>query len=102
MPKHVARMVGFFVEAVRGMAVEDRAAEGHVFSTIAIASDGEMAARHYHLEFARAGSPEEGDVLLGAPRLAAGVILELLFKLADPLRVEQRLEGIVRKGLLFL
>src|SRR5262249_15631342 len=83
----VPRMADSFIEARRGMAVEDRAAEGDVLGAVSVAAQGEVPARHHELELTAAGFPENGDRLLFPERLPVRVVLELLEDQVVPLRV---------------
>src|SRR5205814_1631941 len=100
-PEDVAGMSGLFVGATGGVAVEDRTAEGDVGFRVAVRTDGHVPAGHYELKFPAAGRAEDRDTLSLAPRLAAGVVLELFEKARIPLRVDDAPENIMHDDLLF-
>ena len=102
LPEDVAGMMHFLVEAAGGVAVEDRAAEGDVRSGVAVGPQRHVPAGQYELELVAAGLAEDGDALLGAPLLAAGVVLELLDEAGVPVGIDDALEDVVDDRLLFL
>ena len=81
VPEDVAGVAGLLVEAAGGVAVEDRAAEGDVLLGVAVGAQRHVPAGHDELELVVARLAEDGDALVGAPLLAAGVVLELLEEL---------------------
>ena len=92
MPEDVARVVGLFVEAAGGVAVEDRPAEGHVLGRVAVAAERHVPAGHHELELAVARLAEDGDALLLA--VAAGVVLQLLVDPLVPVGLDDALEDL--------
>ena len=102
VPEDVAGMVDLLVEAARGVAVEDRAAQGHVRLAVAVGADGHVPAGHDELELAAARLAEDGAAQAGAPRLAAVIVLELLEELLVPVGIEDALEDVENERLLVL
>ena len=76
-PIDVAGMIGLFVEALRGVSVEDRPAEGRAFHRVAIAASGAVPAGEDELELPGAGLAEERDGRIAEAGFAA-VVLDLL------------------------
>src|SRR5207253_2941831 len=97
---NVAGMAGLLVEAAGGVAVKDRPAKGGVHLGMAVRANGHVPAGHDELKLVAARRAEDGDVLLRAPGLAVGVVLELLQELGVPFRVDDVPENIVNDGLL--
>lgn len=69
---------------------------------VAIGSQRHVAAGHDEFEFFRSGLAENCDRLLSAPRLAAGVFLQLADERRIPFGIDQPFENIVNDVLLFL
>mmetsp|Transcript_74425 Transcript_74425/g.151124 ORF Transcript_74425/g.151124 Transcript_74425/m.151124 type:complete len:245 (+) Transcript_74425:206-940(+) len=85
MPEDIARVVCLFVERLGGVAVEDRSTERDVLGRVAIAAHRHVTTGHHQLELALAWLAEDGDILLLAE--ATGIVLKLLVKLLDPVRI---------------
>src|SRR5262249_24239282 len=92
--------IGLFVEALGGVAVENRAPEGNVRFGVAVGSQRHVPAGHHELKLSVAGLAENRDALIAAPQLAAGVVLELLAALAVPPRIDETLKNVVNNVLL--
>ncbi len=89
-PEDIAGMGWAFVEAVGGVAVEDRAAEGDVVGGVAVATDGHVPAGHHEFELLAAGMAKNGDAVVRA--VAFGVVGELLIDPRVPFGVDDSLE----------
>ena len=77
VPVGVARVIGLFVETLRRVAVEDRAAEGRAFDGVAVAAARAVPAGEHELELAGAGLAEERDGGLPPKPCLAAVVLDL-------------------------
>ena len=93
-------MVGFLIEALSRVAVEDRATEGHVVGRVAVATDRQVPARHHKLELVFARMAEDGDALMLA--IALGVVFQLLVDPFDPGGIVEPLEDLADELLLVL
>jgi hypothetical protein len=60
-----------------------------------------VPAGHHERELVAAGFAEDGQALIGAPRLAAGVVPQLLEEASVPFRIDDAPEDVVNDGLLF-
>ena len=93
----MTRVVGALIER-RGVAIEDRAAEGDVLGRVAVAAHCEMSPGHHELERAFAGVAENGETLGVA--VAPGVVVELLVDPRDPGGVVEAFEDLADDALL--
>ncbi|MFN9959841.1 MAG: hypothetical protein ACK55I_42700, partial [bacterium] len=91
-PEDVARVCRAFVEAPGVVAVEDRAAEGHVLGRVTVASERHMAAGEQELKRAAAGLAQERDRLAVAE--AAAVVLHLAVEALVPGGIDEALEDL--------
>ena len=76
-PVGVARVIGFFVEALSGMTVKDWATECGANSAVAVATAGAVATCEDELELAGAGLTEKGDGGAAEAAVAFVVLVEL-------------------------
>ena len=97
-PENVAGVRRAFVEAIGGVAVEDRAAEGDVVGGVAVAADRHVPAGHHEFELLAAGMAENGDAVVRA--VAFGVIGQLLVDPLMPFGVDDALEDVADDVLL--
>ena len=93
VPEDIVRMVGLLVEAVRRVAVEDRAAERDVLGRVAVATDRQVPARHHEFELSALRRAEKRDRLGLA--VTAGVVGKLLADAVLPVGiVEAEIQGL--------
>lgn len=76
-PIGVAFMSGAFIEALRGVTIEDRAAESRARLAVAIATACTMTAGEDEFGLPTAGSAEDGDGGAGESAVAFVVLIEL-------------------------
>src|SRR5690606_28720486 len=87
MPIDVSGMVSGLIEALGGVAVEDRSAEGDVLGAVAVATDCQVPAGHDKFPLAGARFTEDRDRLAFA--VSAGVVLQLFPQACVEFRVVQ-------------
>ena len=97
-PEHVARVVGFFVETLGRVAVENRPAKSDVLGGVAVAANRHVPTGEDELKIVAAGLAKNGDAVLLAE--SARVVGELLIDLGVPFGVVEILENRADKGTL--
>src|SRR3954471_21277475 len=97
-PENVAGVGWAFVEAIGGVAVENRAAEGDMVGRVAVATDRHVAAGHHEFELVAAGMAKNGDAVMRA--VALGVISQLLVDSRMPFGVYNPLKDVADDVLL--
>src|SRR5262249_10833605 len=103
LPEDVVRVAHLLEQSGHAaglVPVEDRPAEGNVRLSIAIGPQGHVPAGQHKLELLAAGLAEDGNALVRAPLLAAGIILELPEEAGVPFGVDDPLPDVVDDDLL--
>ncbi len=85
-----------FVEALGRMAVEDRAAERHVISRVAIAANRHVPARHDEFKLVGTRVSEDGDTVVRS--VAARIVAKLLVDPRVPLGADDAFEDAANNG----
>src|SRR5438132_1961638 len=99
-PENIAGVPGLLRKAAGRMPIEDGAAKSDVCLRVAVGADRHVPAGHDEREFFASWRAKDGDALVHAPRLAAGIVLQLFEEAGVPLRVDDAAEYIVNDYLL--
>ena len=98
MPENVVRVMGFFIEPLAFMSIENRPPEGDMFRAVSVATQSHVATGQHKLKLAASGFAEDSDRLaLAEP---AYIIPELLVKAIVPIGVRHAFKDSPDEGLL--
>ena len=100
MPEDIVRVIGFFVESLSFMGVEDGSPEGDMCGAVAIAAQGHVTTGEDELELATSRFTENGDGLPLAE--SAHIVLELLVEALVPIGAGHAFKDAPDEGLLIL
>ena len=90
-------MARLFVKAAGGVAIDDRAAKGHVLGRMAVAAQGDVPAAEHEFELLAARRAEDRHALLAEAVL---VVLQLPVEPRHPIGLDQAHEDLADQPLL--
>ena len=96
-PENIVRVARLFVEAAGSVAVDDRAAKGHVLGRMAVATQRDVPAGEDELELLAARRAEDRHALLAK---TVFVVLQLPIQPCDPVGLNQADEDLADQPLL--